>query len=111
MTKYTKNRRKIFIKKNKSVKRGNYSDLYMIKNSSKSDAVLDVSKKDKNIIESKNSPKLNKILLQKIIILAKTLWLKTIKNLYFQKKESKQIESSNVEEGKNSNSKKNKKGM
>lgn len=109
MTKYTTNRRKIFIKNNKSVKNGNYSDLYMIKNSSKSDAVLDVSKKDKKIIESKKSPKLNKILLSKNNNTSKNTLVKNNKKLIFSKKESKQIESSNVEEEKNSNSKKIKK--
>ena len=86
MTKYTTNRRKIFIKNNKSVKNGNYSDLYMIKNSSKSDAVLDLSKKDKNIIESKKSPKLNKILLSKNNNTSKNTLVKNNKKLIFSKK-------------------------
>ena len=39
MTKYISNKRKILIKNNKSAKNENYSDLYMAKKSSKSDAI------------------------------------------------------------------------
>lgn len=109
MTKYISNKRKILIKNNKSVKNGNYSDLYMAKKSSKSDAILDVPKKDKIIIESKKSQNLNKILLPKNKNNNKNNFIKNNKKLAFSKKESKQIEGANFEEGKIFNSNKIKK--
>ena len=109
MTKYMSNKRKILIKNNKSAKNGNLSDLNMIKKSSKSDAVLDVPKKDKIIIESKKSQKLNKIKLSKNNNTNRNTLVKSNKKSGFSKKESKKIEVSNFEEGKNSNSNKIKK--
>lgn len=109
MTKYISNKRKILIKNNKSAKNENYSDLYMAKKSSKSDAILDVPKKDKINIESKKSQNLNKILLPKNKNNNKNNLIKNNKKLTFSKKESKQIESANFEEGKIFNSNKIKK--
>lgn len=76
----------------------------MIKKSFKSDEILDVPKKDKNIIDSKKSQKLNKILLPKNNNTNKNNINKNNKKLTFSKKESKQIEGVNNEEGKISNS-------
>ena len=103
-TKYISNKKKILIKNNKNVKNGNFSDLYIIKKSFKSDEISDLPKKDKNIIDSKKSQKLNKILLPKNNNTNKNNINKNNKKLTFSKKESKQIEGVNNEEGKISNS-------
>ena len=105
MTKFISNKRKILIRNNKSVKNGNYLDLYMAKKTAKSNAVLDVPKKEKTIIESKKSQKLNKILLPKNNNNNKNNLVKNNKKLAISKRESKQIEITNFEDGKNSNSK------
>ena len=109
MIKYISSKRKILIKNNKSVKNGNYLDLYMVKKTSKSNAVLDVPKKDKTIIESKKSQKLNKILMPKNNNNNKNNLVKNNKKLTISKRESKQIETTNFEDRKNSYSNKIKK--
>lgn len=109
MTKYITNKRRILIKNNKSVKSGNYSDSNMVKKSSKSNAVLDAPKKEKNIIESKKSQKLDKILLSKNNNTNKNNFIKNNKKMKISKKESKKIERENLEEQKISNSNKIKK--